>query len=380
MTSWQIHFAWQSQRLGTRFRAGVSLHSHTMHSREMLDFIPRILRSVPVLRQVLASEERRFAERHGRPPDYASAYWTPPLGEREAYTLERRQIEGLGLHPLVSLTDHDNLDAAMHLHLMKAFREAPVSVEWTVPYGPSFFHLGVHNLAEDEARAWMATLAQFTAQPRPAMLAELLSALNACPNALVVLNHPFWDEKGIGPAGHRLLLGDLLRRYGQWIHAVEFNGMRPWLENRDVLQLAREWNQCVISGGDRHCSHANTVLNLTNAHSLDEFVDEVRRDRLSEVLVLKEYRESYHVRFAEAIWDIVRDYPEHLGRVHWSDRVFYRGDDGQYQPMSHVWAEEPPRMVQLGGLAVRLLGSGPVRSTLLSTLRLAVRAGGEALP
>jgi hypothetical protein len=380
MTSSQVHFAWQSHGLGARFHTGVSLHSHTMHSREMLDFVPRILKGVPLLRAILSSEERRYTLRHGRPPDYKSAYWTPPLAEREAYVLERRQIEDLGLDPLVSLSDHDNIDAAMHLHLLKAFREAPVSVEWTVPYGPSFFHLGVHNLAPGEARAWMSALTEFTAQPRDGRLAELLAALNACPQVLVVLNHPFWDEKGIGPAAHRLLLEDLLGRHGQWMHALEFNGMRPWLENREVLQLARDWNQCVISGGDRHCAHANTVLNLTNTQSMDEFVEEVRRDRLSDVLVLKEYRESYHVRFAEAIWDIVRDYPEHLGRVHWTDRVFYREDDGRYMPMSHAWAEDAPGAVRVCRLAVRLLGSEQLRATLLSTLRLAVRAGGEALP
>jgi hypothetical protein len=380
MMSPQIHFAWQSHGLEKRFRTGISLHSHTMHSREMLDFIPRILKGIPVLRQVLAAEEQRHARRYGRPPDYMSSYWTPPLSEREAYTLERRQIEDLGIDPIVSLTDHDNIDAAMHLHMLKAFRQAQVSVEWTVPYGPSFFHLGVHNLVPEHARAWMATLAEFTAQPAPARLPELLEALNACPSVLVVLNHPFWDEKGIGPAAHRLLLDDLLRKHGQWIHAVEFNGMRPWVENQEVLKLAAAWNQCVISGGDRHCSHANTVLNLTNAAGFDEFVQQVRRDRLSHVLVLKEYRESYNVRFAEAIWDIIRDYPERLGRVHWTDRVFYRHDDGRYLPVSHAWAQDAPGIVHVFRFMMRLLGSPRVRSTLLSTLRLAVRAGGEALP
>jgi hypothetical protein len=376
MTSSQIHFAWQNQGWGKSFRTGVSLHSHTMHSREMLDFIPRILKRVPVLKHALAAEERRYIRRHGHPPDYSSAYWTPPLNERAAYTLENRQIEDLGLDGLVSLTDHDNIDAAMHLHLLKAFRVAPVSVEWTVPYGPSFFHLGVHNLAAGDARQWMSDLAEYTASPEPARLTELLDALNASSNVLVVLNHPFWDEKGIGPEAHRQLLENLLRQHGRWIHALEFNGMRPWVENRDVLKLAHDWGQCVISGGDRHCGHANTVLNLTNTSTFDEFVEEVRRDRLSDVLVLKEYRESYNVRFAEAIWDIVRDYPESLGRVHWPDRVFYRHKDGRFLPLAHAWATEAPPIVNVFRFVVRLMGSAHVRSTL----RLALRSRGEALP
>jgi hypothetical protein len=377
MTSSQIHFAWQSNGFGQRFRTGVSLHSHTMHSREMLDFVPRIVKTIPVLRQVVAGEERRYAKRHGQLPDYTSAYWTPPVGEREVYTVERRQIEeGLGLDALVSLSDHDNIDAVMHLHLLRDFRRAPVSVEWTVPYGPSFFHLGVHNLAPERARGWMATLAGFTAQPTGERLRELLAALHERPNILVVLNHPFWDEKGIGPLAHRELLEDLLGQHGRWIHALEFNGMRPWLENREVLKLAEAWSQCVISGGDRHCSHPNTVVNLTNASSFDEFVEEVRRGRLSDVLALNAYRESYNVRFAEAVWDIVREYPENPGRVNWTDRVFCRHDNGQFMPISHIWAENAPGIAKLFTAALRLMGSQPVRSTL----RLALRSAGEAQP
>jgi peptidoglycan/xylan/chitin deacetylase (PgdA/CDA1 family) len=376
MTSSQIHFAWHSNGFGKRFRTGVSLHSHTMHSREMLDFVPRIVKTIPVLRQVVAGEERRYAKRHGHLPDYTSAYWTPPVGEREVYTVERRQIEeDLGLDALVSLTDHDNIDAVMHLHLLRDFSPAPVSVEWTVPYGPSFFHLGVHNLAPERARAWIDTLAEFTAQPTGERLRELLAALHERPNILVVLNHPFWDEKGIGPQAHRELLENLLRQHGQWIHALEFNGMRPWVENHEVLKLAEAWNRRVISGGDRHCSHPNTVVNLTNASSFDEFVDEVRRG-CSDVLALNAYRESYNVRFAESVWDIVREYPENLGRVHWSDRVFCRHDNGQFMPISHLWAENAPGIAKVFTAALRLMGSQPVRSTL----RLALRAAGEAQP
>ena len=376
MNSSPVHFAWQSPGCGRSFRSGVSLHSHTMHSREALDFIPRILSGIPGLRQLLAAEEHRFARRHGHPPDYMAVYWTPPLSERQAYTLERHQIESLGLQPLISLTDHDNIDGAMHLHMLKAFRRAPVSVEWTVPYGPSFFHLGVHNLAAGEARPWMDALAEYTARPSSRRLAELFEALNACPAVLVVLNHPFWDEKGIGPARHRQLLDGLLGAHGRWIHALEFNGMRPWPENRETLKLAQAWNQCVISGGDRHCAHPNTVLNLTDAATFDEFVDEVRRRRRSQILALKEYREPYNVRFAESLWDILRDYPESLGREHWPDRVFYREEDGRFLPLSHAWREEAPAIAKLLQFGVRLLGSASLRSTL----RLALRAGGEALP
>jgi hypothetical protein len=43
-----------------------------------------------------------------------------------------------------------------------------------------------------------------------------------------------------------------LARYGQWIHALEVNGLRLWPENRRVLEMARNLNYPVVSGGDRH--------------------------------------------------------------------------------------------------------------------------------
>ena len=44
--------------------------------------------------------------------------------------------------------------------------ETPVSVEWTVPYERSFFHVGVHNIPRNAARYWMYSMAEYTASPR----------------------------------------------------------------------------------------------------------------------------------------------------------------------------------------------------------------------
>jgi hypothetical protein len=140
VTDIQLHFAWRAASYSGRFQTGVSLHSHTMHSKESLDFLPRIARTVPVVSQVVAFQEACYTRKHGHPPGYENAYWTPPLSEREALALELAQIESvLGLQPLVSLSDHDNIEAAIHLHVLPECRTAPVSVEWTVPYGPTFF-------------------------------------------------------------------------------------------------------------------------------------------------------------------------------------------------------------------------------------------------
>ncbi|HEY1242240.1 MAG TPA: hypothetical protein VGF16_16865, partial [Bryobacteraceae bacterium] len=145
MTSTQLHFAWLNPSVVRRFRTGISLHSHTMHSRESLTFVPRIVQTIPVLRHIVAYKERQYERQNGYPLDYSRAYWTPPLPEHAAYSLERRQIEeSLGLNAIVSLTDHDSIEASKRLDLFEECRWTPVSVEWTVPYGPSFFHLGVH--------------------------------------------------------------------------------------------------------------------------------------------------------------------------------------------------------------------------------------------
>ena len=38
----QVHFHWQQRNHHARFRTGVSVHGHTLHSRESLDFIGRV--------------------------------------------------------------------------------------------------------------------------------------------------------------------------------------------------------------------------------------------------------------------------------------------------------------------------------------------------
>ena len=69
------------------------------------------------------------------------------LAPRQAYDLERQQLEtALGTDGLVSLTDHDDIEAGSSLAVVGGLGPIPVSVEWTVPFGPTFFHLGVHNL------------------------------------------------------------------------------------------------------------------------------------------------------------------------------------------------------------------------------------------
>jgi hypothetical protein len=375
MTGTHLYFHWRDSRRGAGFRSAVSLHSHTQHSQEGLDFLPRIVRTVPVVRELVTWQEGRYRERHGHAPDYSSAYWRPPFNEREALRLERAQIEDeLSLDPLVSLTDHDSIDAGLRLRLFDDSRHTPVSLEWSVPFGPSFLHVGVHNLPPEEAPEWMQRLAAYTAAPSSP--AGLLDALAAIPDVLIVLNHPLWDEKGIGAAAHAEMVRDFLGRFAGSIHALELNGLRGWAENQLVIEMAGSFGLPLLSGGDRHGAEPNANLNLTGAATFSEFVAEVRAGR-SNILFMPQYRDPLRHRYAETVWDVLREYPEHPGRVRWTDRFFYRAENGEHRSFASAWGGgDGPGVIAVFMALLRFAGSEPVRSRL----RAAFRAGDEVMP
>jgi len=101
---------------GRSYNSAVSLHSHTSHSRESLGFIPRYSRCLPALDYLVRKQMDRYERIHGRPLDFERAWWTPPLTAREAFDLERSSIETtLNCHALVSLSDHDDIEAGIEL-------------------------------------------------------------------------------------------------------------------------------------------------------------------------------------------------------------------------------------------------------------------------
>jgi hypothetical protein len=125
----------------------------------------------------------------------------------------------------------------------------------------------------------------------------------------------------------------------------------------------------VISGGDRHGLEPNANVNLTNTRTFAEFVAEVRYDGFSDILFLPQYREPLRLRMLDTMCDIVRDYPDlPEGRRRWSDRVFYRDDDGVVKPLAAFWQGNEPWPVKcfLGGL--RALRSRQMRAALRAAL------------
>ncbi len=339
----------------------MSLHSHTLHSREPLDFFYRIAKHCAPARWALRHIEARYQIVHGVPLDLRRGWWTPPLAPRDAYAVEFDQIRSLGLAPIVSLTDHDDIEAPLSLQAIGTSQTIPISVEWTVPFRNTFFHLGVHNLPPRRARSTMDQLKAFTERPLESELRAILAGLHAEPGTLTVFNHPLWDEMGIGPEQHRIAAVALLSQYGEYLHAIELNGLRPWRENSAAIRLARDWAKPVISGGDRHVIEPNATVNLTDAGGFAEFASEIRSG-WSNVLLTSHYRTSHATRVFQNVLDVFRIYENHrLGWTRWPDRVFYTLHDGRTASLSELWGDHPPFPAGVFAGVMRMAGQPSMR-------------------
>ncbi|HEV2669167.1 MAG TPA: hypothetical protein VG324_29895 [Blastocatellia bacterium] len=348
------------------FRAAVSMHCHTNHSRESLTFIPHYARRIPILSRFYKSEMKRY----GETIDFARAWWTPPLTARQVFEMETLEVESrLGLPAIVSITDHDDITAGLWLQSLDSQGRIPISVEWTVPYGRGYFHLGVHNLPPDRASELMGQMSAYSQIDGPSQqrmdLRDLLVWINEFPETLVVLNHPLWDIEFIGGQQHAVALGSFLGEHKSWVHALEVNGFRPWRENKAVMTTAKDFGLSVVSGGDRHGCRSNTMLNLTRAASFAEFVAEVREDGRSDILLMPEYRESLVLRTLEVVADVLRHYPNHpQGQFLWTNRVFINLEDNGARPLSDFWKRGGPFWVRVALWGLRMMGSHRVKPAL----------------
>ncbi len=367
MSDTSISYLWREPKAAEGFKTGVSLHSHTNQSKETLDFIAEMSQDFRVLQPIMRWAEGRSAAKTGIRPQYAKSYWTPPLTPALAFDLEEKQIENvLQLPGMVSLSDHDDIHAPMLLRALPSARHIPVSLEWTVPFGATAFHLGVHNLPSAFGLAWQQRLEQFTALPvltRDArLLTEILAELDEIPGVLLIFNHPLWDLYRVGADRHGVAVNEFLAVNGQYMHAMELNGLRTWKENTEVTVLAGKWNQVVISGGDRHGIEPNANVNLTHATTFTEFVYEVRRERRSHVLFMPQYREPWKHRILRGTLDVIRDYPHFPeGSRMWDERVYHPDSTGVIQPLSTLWKNKKvPAVVRTAMMIVRLMESRTV--------------------
>ncbi|MBV9300848.1 MAG: hypothetical protein JOY62_09980 [Acidobacteriaceae bacterium] len=365
MATTTFQFFWNRPVVEREFRTGVSLHSHTIYSEESVESIPRHLSRIPY-----------FGSRilRGNGLDASRLFWTPPLSPRQAYRLEEKQIHRkLQLPALVSLTDHDDIRAGSLLRVLDRFRDAPISTEWSVPFGPAVFHLGIHNLPPSHAADVMAQLSRFTTsgaadpQSRDRQLSGLLAMLNSYPNLLIVLNHPLWDESDLGSKRHAETLSQFLVRHGRTVHALELNGLRPWRENRRVIVLARDMNLPAISGGDRHGLEPNSTVNLSQQRNFEAFVNEIRYAKTSHVVFMPQYREPHRLRMIRMIAEVLADYPESPGRATWPERVFIRqSETGPPTPVASIWggSRHCPKLLRQIVRAIQLTQHGSMRFAL----------------
>lgn len=357
-----VHILDHTAELSNHGKTGVSLHCHSMYSKEMLDFLPHYAERMPIISFFYKKEKERYLDREGAGINFSTAFWSPPMTPQAVYDSEKKQFADAGLAAMISITDHDEIGGAFEI-LDTEKTEIPVSLEWTVPFEIGFFHLGVHNLPRDRAAAITKDLLAYTDDPKGnsvESLNVLLDMLCELPGVLVVLNHPIGDIELIGSEAHMLLLERFIAKHGRWIHALEVNGFRSWSENKAVLELAESLDMPVVSGGDRHGCQANTVVNVTDACEYAEFVAEVRNDRRSQIAVLPEYKRPLPSKQMRSFSEILGRYPEFpVERQRWFDRVHFDIGNGKgIVPLSaHGWKNGGPVWLRLAIKTLGLMGS-----------------------
>ncbi len=361
----RLHILHKSEDLSRHAKTGVSLHCHTQFSKEMLDFIPYYTEKIPIVRHFWKREQEKYLQREGKPMDFSSAYWSPPLTPLDVYTIEKKQINNAGLDAVISITDHDSIDGFPQIHEQNQTAKAPISLEWTVPFEFGFFHVGVHNLPENRAIDLTKTLLDFTFGENPTneRLHELFAMLNEMPEVLVILNHPLWDIEMVGKTRHNILLRNFLSEHSHWLHALEINGFRAWSENKAVIEMAESFGIPICTGGDRHGCKPNTVINLTNAKTFGEFVDEVRNDKHTEVVLMPEYKQPLKSRQMASFGEIIKEYPDFPEtRRRWFDRVYFDFKNRGLNPLSsYGWKNGGPPWLRVTTKLFGFAGSPAVR-------------------
>jgi hypothetical protein len=362
----RLHILHEAENLAPKAKTGVSLHCHTQYSKEMLDFIPHYAEKLPIISYFWRKERDRYLEREGKGIDFSTAFWSPPMSPHDVFRIESEQINKAGLEAVVSISDHDSIDGNLKLNEQQDNAKAPISLEWTVPFEYGFFHVGVHNLPKESAVELTKTLVEFSFSENPTheRLHELFAMLNDIPQILVVLNHPLWDIEIVGKERHEALMKGFIKEFGRWIHAFEINGFRTWSENKAVIEMAEALGFPIVTGGDRHGCKPNTVINLTNAQTFEEFAEEIRVDKRSEVVLMPEYEQPLHSRQLQSFSEILRNYPEFPeSRRRWFDRVHFDiGDEKGLVPLSaHGWVNGGPLWLRMAIKVLAFSGSPKMR-------------------
>jgi hypothetical protein len=119
----------------------------------------------------------------------------------------------------------------------------------------------------------------------------------------------------------------------------------------------------VVSGGDRHGCEANAVLNLSRAQSFEEFVDELSKQKQSEILLMPQFFEPLQLRLIENAWHALADAPGEFARRHWMSRVFLE-EDGQAMALSQFLGTRFHRLIDKFRWVLGLVANPVLRPAL----------------
>src|SRR5947199_5183219 len=122
----RLHILRRPENLTSKARTGLSLHCHTEHSKEMLDFIPHYASKLPIIAYFWRKQRDKFQEREGRAIDFSTAHWSPPVTVNGVFMIEQEQINKVGLEAIVSISDHDSIDGNLTLNEASENPAAPI--------------------------------------------------------------------------------------------------------------------------------------------------------------------------------------------------------------------------------------------------------------
>ena len=131
-----------------------------------------------------------------------------------------------------------------------------------------------------------------------------------------------------------------------------------------MIEMAEALGIPIATGGDRHGCKPNTVINLTNADTFEEFVNEIRVEKRSQVVLMPEYEHPLHSRQLQSFSEILSHYPDFVdGRQRWFDRVFFDTGDGNgvRNLSSHGWRLGGPKWLRAAIWTLGFLGSPKMR-------------------
>lgn len=172
-------------------------------------------------------------------------------------TLKRRGLE------LVTVTDHDSIDAAEHLRRYPDFFLSE-EVTCTTPSGTEI-HVGVYGIEERH---------HIELQRRRSDVPALAAFLHE-QKILFSINHVFSSLTGRRTEQDFEMFEDLFP-------AMEtLNGHIPALNNRAAKKLANDWQKAPVAGSDAHTIEtlALTYTEVPGADSIRSYLEAVRQGR-----------------------------------------------------------------------------------------------------